>query len=189
MNRPAIEHVGIFGSSMTGKSTLARRFSRTSQRNQIIYDPTAHGQDWTDGWKPDDSHFFGGDKFAKVYERPDEFIRKATRGADADIFADEAADVFALSMTANHPLITKGRHNGLRVFVISQRPQMVAPTVRNQTSLIYVFRLSRSDLDTVVKDAGFNVGDIDFKLPLAAGEMMTIDKITGKIHNGFYYPA
>lgn len=188
MNRPPIEHIAAYGSVASGKSTLLRRFSRHCKREQIIYNPTIAPMDWNDGWRPDRSGFFSfgaAELRTADYSDADDFIRNGLRANDADIFCDEGADCFAVPQKAAHQIVTKGRHRGLRIFLASQRPNQIAPTVRAQCTILYCFRLAYTDLDSVLRDAGFSPKQIECKLPAAAGECITVDAIDGRIHSGF----
>ncbi len=193
-------HVAFFGSSYSGKSTLARRFSRGGNRQQIIYDPVAPADinaaaNWHDGWRPDRrkntmSGMWGRKELStEIFTEPVPFLRAVSKAKDCDVFIDEAADIFSLKQTENAAIITRGRHRGLRVFFCSQRPTMVSPTVREQVAVCYLFRLARRDSDAVLADCGFNRDILAGKIPRAAGEVVTISKVEGRVVSGFWDAA
>ena len=74
----------------------------------------------------------------------------------AHVFVDEAGEVFNLSKRENFWLLTRGRHFGFNVYPICQRPKMIAPTIRNQCSRAYVFRLAQEDMEEIGRDFGFS---------------------------------
>ena len=194
-NRPAIEHIFLAGSTATGKSTLLRHFSRGGclekvrgtdpNRDILIYDPTGHAQEHSDGWRPDVSRFWNQAPRTKQFSRPDSFVAAARRCVNTDLYVDEAADVFSLSLPDNFYLITKGRHFGNRVFVATQRPPQVAPTVRNQCTAVFMFRLGTNDRREVISDCGYDPKELkgNIAIPRAAGEYIFADKIEGAIHS------
>lgn len=186
--RPKYEHVGIFGSTMTGKSTILRRFSRASDRDVFIFDPTDAPSDFVDGWRPDARRFFSVmDTGAKTSFHNDatSFLTAVRTAKNADIFIDESDMIFSQSMRENFTLVTRGRHLGNRYFLASQRPRLIAPTVRAQASIIYFFRLGYEDLTASMRDTGFNIKDVPCDLPRKMGEVFTVDTYDGKIHGGY----
>lgn len=119
MNRPAVEHVFIAGAVATGKSTLLRKFSRESERALLIYDPTHAAVDWHDGWRPGHNRFMAhisDGTVTRIYNHASDFKRALHSASDADVFVDEAADIFGQYDRETHGIVTKGRHNGLRFF-------------------------------------------------------------------------
>lgn len=190
-NRPRFEHIGIFGATQTGKSTVLRKFSRASDRDIIVYDPTHAQQDYHDGWRPGNERFFskliGGEDSQKtaIYSNPELFYIAAQNAENCDVFIDEAADIFDHAAKHRHALMVSGRHRGLRLFIATQRPRQVSPNVRQQCSALYIFRLAHDDMQAAVKDAGFNVSDLPCDSPRAVGECVTVDCVEGKLHSGF----
>lgn len=185
--RPKYEHIAIYGASQTGKSTLLRKFSRNSVRDCIIYDPTGEPCDWHNGWRPGVSKFaswkiFDNGRTTKIIDDPDAFARLVKKSIDADVFVDEAADVFSISQRDNYKIITKGRHDGLRIFFASQRPTMVAPTVRGQASVVYCFRLTPRETKEVFADGGHDIKNLTCRLPRIPGECVTVDAVAGMVH-------
>ena len=134
------------GVTQTGKTTLAREHSRelhSRGHNVIVYDPvftpTAGG-----GWG---CKFYTSD-FDVLIEHLN-YTREPWH-----VFIDEAGDHFTMSNRDNWALLTRGRHAGLHINLIVQRPKMLAPTVRTQCNRAYVFRMSPDDTTTVGEDFG-----------------------------------
>lgn len=135
-----LNHRAFYGTTQSGKTTAARMYSRAfCKANQpvVVFDPTAAtstiGGDWGDT--------------AVVFDNRDEFlayVHSVKMGA-CHLFVDEADEIFSLSQPENFWLLKKGRHYGIFANVITQRPKMVAPTVRAQCVEAYVFRMSRTD--------------------------------------------
>jgi hypothetical protein len=144
----SIDHCLYVGATMTGKTTLARLRAREvakTGRAVVIYDPVGTataGGDWPQG-----SNVLAFDDFER-------FMRWVHRNGDADLFIDEAGDHFGVSDKENHWLLRRGRHYGYAVHLISQRPKMLAPNVRTQCSVAYIFRVAHEDLRELAADLG-----------------------------------
>jgi DNA helicase HerA-like ATPase len=143
-----LHHTLYAGGTMTGKTTLARLVARQrarKKRNVVIYDPvgtqTAGG-----GWPEGDN--------VLLFDDFEEFMTWVGKNGDADLFIDEAGDHFRVQDAENHWLLRRGRHYGYEVHLISQRPKMMAPNVRNQCSKAYLFRLSTDDVREICGDMG-----------------------------------
>jgi len=130
-------HTLICGVTMSGKTTLAHKFAHelaAQGQTIIVYDPvmtpTAAGS-----WPPNALLFDDENQFFDYLVKDE--VNKA------HVFIDESGDVFNLSKPWNFWLLTRGRHFGFSVFLIAQRPKMLAPTVRNQCGRAYVFSLPK----------------------------------------------
>lgn len=141
-------HTLICGVTESGKTTLARALANKlaqSGAGIIVYDPvnssTAGG-----GW-PDS---------AIIFDDENEFFDYVSRDdvKNAHIFIDEAGDIFNIGKRDNFWLLTRGRHFGFNIFMIAQRPKMLAPSARTQASVAYLFRLSPDDLREIGQDFG-----------------------------------
>lgn len=168
-------HTLICGVTMSGKTTLAHKFARVlaSQGQKIIvFDPvmtpTAAGS-WPEG--------------ALIFDDEHEFFDYLVQDDvnKAHVFIDEAGDVFNLSKPWNFWLLTRGRHFGFSVFLIAQRPKMLAPTVRNQCGRAYVFRLAKDDLKEIGADFGFS--DLH-KIELDKGDFLLLNSGSAKFTRG-----
>ena len=151
-------HTIICGVTLSGKTTLARALARhvgRQRQNVIVYDPVmtaTQGGDWG--------------KSAVVFNDPQKFWGFVSRDdvGHAHIFIDEAGDLFHLGARENFWLLTRGRHFGFQVYLISQRPKMIAPSARTQCGMAYMFRLARDDAKEIWADAGKHKVQTPFKI-------------------------
>lgn len=159
-------HTLICGVTLSGKTTLARALCRRLDglgQNTVVYDPvgtaTAGG-----GW---------GER-SIVFDDADEFwaYMADDRVVGAHVFVDEAGDQFGVSQKQNHWLATRGRHFHLYLYMIAQRPKMIAPTVRTQAGRCYMFRLACEDAKEVGMDFGHSGLD---KKELDTGDFLILD--------------
>ena len=135
---------------MSGKTTLARALSRhvlAAGQKSIVYDPTGTataGGDWGEG--------------ARVFDDLGEFLAyiESDDAIHAHVFVDEADIVFGHDSPENQWLLRRGRHWGLFVYCITQRPKLVPPNVRSMCGRAYVFRLTQNDMREVAADYGFD---------------------------------
>ena len=141
-------HAIICGVTESGKTTLARALSRrmcAEKQNVIVYDPVGtatYGGEWG--------------KSAVVFNDPQKFWGYISRDDvhHAHVFIDEAGDIFHLGARENFWLLTRGRHFGFQVYLISQRPKMIAPSARAQCGVAYMFRLAKDDAKEICADFG-----------------------------------
>ncbi len=148
---------------MSGKTTLARLIARhlgTLKQNVVVYDPL--GTDTAGG---------GWGETATVFDDLDLFLAfiESDQCGAAHVFVDEADLVFSLDQKENHWLLRRGRHFGLTIYCITQRPVLVAPSVRSMCHRAYVFRLVQDDIKRVAADYGF---DQAHTINLDAGEFL-----------------
>lgn len=143
-----ILHTLICGVTQSGKTTLARELARAAAlqgQNVIVFDPvgtdTAGG-----GWPPSAVVFDDSARFFEYVESP------CVIGAH--VFIDEAADFFGVGDKDNQWLLTRGRHFYLHIYLIAQRPKMIAPNARTQCGVCYMFRLACEDADEIGRDFG-----------------------------------
>lgn len=164
-------HELICGVTQTGKTTLARKKARDLSKIKngpqiIIFDPVGTetlGGDW-----PENSILFDD---PRLFFEWIENIRENPHENGCAIFIDEADLVFSHSQPENNWMLTKGRHYGMRFILSTQRPKMVAPSVRGQCGIVYAFRLSRTDLKMLGDDTAHN--DIE-KINLDAGDYLVL---------------
>ncbi|MGH8678163.1 MAG: hypothetical protein ACREUQ_07425 [Burkholderiales bacterium] len=139
-------HCLYVGVTMTGKTTLARLHARLLAQNKydvIVYDPV--GTETAGGGWPEE---------ATVFDDERKFFDHVKSAQDAYVFVDEAPDVFNLGKPHNHWILRRGRHQGLYVRAVSQRPTMIAPNARTQCAIGYVFRMAPEDAYEVFADFG-----------------------------------
>ncbi len=147
-------HVAFYGVTMSGKTTAARQYSRAFCRARIpvvVFDPvgtSTMGGDWGDG--------------AVIYSDAGAFQEYIHSGRlrPCKLFIDEASAIFSHEQKHNFWLAERGRHYGIQLFTITQRPMRIHPTVRDQHNEVYMFRLKSSDLAVIGADFGFDLGDI-----------------------------
>jgi hypothetical protein len=147
-------HALYTGVTQSGKTTLARLHARALSRmehNVIVYDPVGSGTLGGD-WPEDAVRFDDPNKLMIYLEKEDV--------ADAHVFIDEADTVLGHVWTENHWLLTRGRHKGLYIRVITQRPKMVSPSVRAQCSICYHFRLAKKDATEIQADFGHDANTL-----------------------------
>lgn len=165
-------HTLISGVTESGKTTLARELARAlaaAGQNVIVYDPvgsaTAGG-----GWPASAVVFDDSSEFFDYVERPDVI--------GAHVFIDEAADFFGVGDKQNFWLLTRGRHFYLHVYLIAQRPKMIAPNARSQCGRCYMFRLAVEDADEIGRDFGHSLLG---KTSLERGDFFILESGTSKI--------
>lgn len=136
-------HRLIVGGSLTGKTSMAKTLAAHYANRGIyatVYDPLA--SDWPDG--------------SIVTSDPEMFLailRERNRDGQRQlVIVDEADTLLSQSDRPNWWLATRGRHYGLENIFCTQRPQMIAPTVRNQTHELYCFRVSADDANKLSQD-------------------------------------
>lgn len=154
-------HTLICGVTESGKSTLARNlaFQLAKMGEKIIvFDPV--GSEW-----PTDSVIFSDEEEFLGYVSSPEI-------SNAHIFVDEAGEVFTVGKKHTHWLLTRGRHIGFQVYMIVQRPKMIAPTCRTQCSRGYIFRLSPDDWREVAGDFGHSQNILE--KPLDKGDFLIL---------------
>ena len=74
-----------------------------------------------------------------------EFLEAFWKSERCAVFVDEAGDVLGQHDTYMRAVLTRGRHRGHTVHVISQRGAMLSPTVRDQCGVMYMFATSLRD--------------------------------------------
>jgi DNA helicase HerA-like ATPase len=132
----ATPRIFIVGTSESGKSLLAKSVAVEAEKHGeiiTVYDPVL--SEWSENAfvTCDPTEFF--EEIEKVYKS----------GKRQKVFIDEADTLMAIGDKQNHWLLTRGRHYGLEPFLITQRPALVAPTVRTQCNQAFVFQLSKDD--------------------------------------------
>jgi DNA helicase HerA-like ATPase len=148
-------HVIIVGSTMSGKTTLARQISRELVKHKqmvIVYDPmhtATAGGDWGDVNSP----------FLKIYDDEEEWhnaVWESQIESGTYVFVDEAADIFNHQKLDYQWMLRKGRHapHSLVMHLITQRPKMVPPNIRTQMGHAYMFMLAPDDREELGKDLG-----------------------------------
>jgi len=135
-------HTLVVGVTLSGKSTLARQVLAECIRvgiPAIVYDPLISG-------------WYG----ARVYGDETSFfaaiIEAANSGKQTLVIIDEADTLLSMSHRHNWWLLLRGRHFGLKIFVLTQRPSLVAPTCRGMCTQCFTFQVSKKDATLLVDD-------------------------------------
>lgn len=125
-------HVLIFGQTESGKTTLAKELARMYKARGVgvlVLDPMCDPQ-WQADYQTDD---------------PDEFLQMVWSSERCAIFIDEAGQAVGRYDLSMIDTATKGRHYGHNCHYISQRGAMIAVTVRDQCSQLFLFTTSKND--------------------------------------------
>ncbi len=141
-------HQLFIGVTLSGKTTLAREFSRKLLEHKklvAVYDPlgtATAGGDWGEG--------------ALIFSDREKFLDFVHSDACVNyhIFVDEAHHVFHHTMGENFWMLTEGRHHGMYFYLISQRPKKIHPDVRTGCAVCYMFRLAQDDAKEIGADYG-----------------------------------
>lgn len=158
-------HSLIVGVTESGKTTLAHALAAdlmAQGQRIIVFDPV--GSFTKKGTWPAGAVIFDDEDLFFEYLADD-------RVCHAHVFVDEAGEVFNASKRHNLWLLTRGRHYGLSVYMICQRPKMLLPAARGQASRAYIFRLAVSDLKEISADMGFS--DLE-NIPLDRGDFIML---------------
>lgn len=126
-----MSHLLVAGQIQSGKTTLARRLAEIHRRRGwlvLVYDPI--GQAWPTEY---------------VYHDPDELLRAAKLSRSCFIVVDEADTVVGQSDRHRWWLALRSRHYGHSCTFVTQRPAMVAPSVRHQCLRIACFSVDPDD--------------------------------------------
>jgi DNA helicase HerA-like ATPase len=140
---------------------MAREVEKKKARI-IVFDPV--GTETANGTWPDS---------ADIYSDEGAFIDKMNNDETTHsvVFVDEAAEIFGHQQKENFWMLTRGRHFGLSIIVICQRPKMVHPTVRAQCGRGYIFRLAQDDMVEIGRDFAQDLSSHD----LDRGEYLVLD--------------
>ena len=144
----------IWGVSGSGKSTLARRLAATwaAERAVVVIDPTGpDAPTLPPGWQPRPG------LTALSPATPPACATAlmhcyllSTRSTPVTVIADEAPHYLARPSDGILKTVFQGRHRGLGLCVVGQRPSAVAPGVRSQvTATVYMRLTDRADLNIV----------------------------------------
>jgi hypothetical protein len=141
-------HSLIVGATETGKTRLAKLIAQKRMESEAFLIPTRQlaldglGSGWCEG--------------VEVVTEWTEFhkavIRNHSQGYATACYVDEADMHLSMSDRDHWWALTRGRHFGMDVTVITQRPALVAPTVRGQCATLHCFRVSDSDAQLLAAD-------------------------------------
>jgi DNA helicase HerA-like ATPase len=170
-----MSHTLYTGVTQSGKTTAARLMAREALKlghRVIVYDPlgtpTAGGE-WGEG--------------SEVFEDLEPFLDCVYNAetTHADIFIDEAHHVFSHADKSHLWLLTQGRHYGLQLHLLTQRPTKVHPDARTNCGRCFMFRLAHDDARAIGLDYGFS--DIH-KISLDKGDFLLLNSGTAQFSRG-----
>ena len=129
-------HVLIIGTTGSGKTSLATLLASkyATKACVIVYDPFL------------DKRWPAGEN-VEVLSDWEKFQAVVRANNGSVVFIDESAETVSHAQRKSWWLATQSRHFGCVVHFIAQRYQQLPPTVRDQCSEIFVFRLSRRDAE------------------------------------------
>lgn len=125
-------HSLILGMTESGKTTLAKRLAahyKAAGTGVLVLDPMGDPT-WGADYQSDDV---------------DEFLNVFWASRSCAVFIDEAGEAVGQFDKVMHRTATKGRHWGHSVHYISQRGAMIARTVRDQCSHLFLFTTALDD--------------------------------------------
>lgn len=135
-------HKVIYGQTLSGKSTLAKAMVKAAIKKGIvpvIYDPTL--ANWDSEFITDDFNVFVS-YLKMVYEK----------GHKIFAIIDEADTCLSMAHRQNWWIFTRGRHFGIEACAITQRPQLIAPSIRGNAPEMFVFHLGKNDSNFLAED-------------------------------------
>lgn len=131
-------HVLITGVTGTGKTRLVRALIERFRRGVLVFDPNGEP-----GWPTE-----------HVYDDPEAFAKAAREARHAVLVIDEAPELLKRYDATYQWLATRARHLGHLCIFLSQRPNLLPPTVRGQCSHIFAFHLSFTDAKLLADERG-----------------------------------
>lgn len=142
--RVSVAHSLILGMTESGKTTCAKRMALYLHARGfgiVILDPMSDP-----GWRPQ-SKTNGKELVAGFFQtsNPDEFLDVVWKSRACHCFIDEAGENVGQYDTAMIRTATKGRHWGHSMYYLSQRGTLIARTVRDQCSHLFLFNTALED--------------------------------------------
>lgn len=135
-------HKLITGTTLSGKSTLARRLAaayKAAGRRVIVLDELMDP-----AWVSEAGADF-------LTDDPEEFLQVFWASRNLAVFIDEAGDSVGRYNKTMTKTATRGRHWGHIVHYITQRPNSLDVTVRAQCTEIFAFALGPKDADALAE--------------------------------------
>ena len=127
-------HAMILGMTISGKTSLAKSLARSLRAKGIqvlAFDPT-NDPEWINS-----ADFVTADRV--------QFLQVYWQSEGCAVFIDEAADVCTQADKDFIRTATQGRHRGHQNFYIAQRGTMIARTIRDQCTRLYIFTTALAD--------------------------------------------
>jgi hypothetical protein len=160
----ATPRIFIVGTGESGKTLMAKSIATDMSKrgmSAIVFDPIDD-----EGW-PEDC--FQTSSEAELF---DEIADTNDEGKNRVLFIDEASELLSIGQKENHWLATRGRHYFSLIVFITQRPALVAPTVRNLCNECFVFAVSPADAKLLADD--YNHQDLLNAPALVQGEYLHV---------------
>jgi hypothetical protein len=154
----------IVGTGESGKTLMAKATACEMEKRGLyvlVFDPIDD-----EGWP---EHCFQTSSLAALFE---EIEASAGEGKERVLFIDEASEAMSIGQKENHWLATRGRHYFSLIVFITQRPALIAPTVRNLCNEIYCFTVSPADAKLLADD--FNHDGLLEASTLGQGEFLHV---------------
>jgi hypothetical protein len=121
------KRIGVFGPTLSGKTTLAIKISQQYWKQQqirsIVLDP------YSDEWGPQ----------AMVFTNEEKFWDSVWNSTNSLIIVEESSSTIQRDKKLI-PVFTKLRHNGHSLMVIGHSGMDLLPVMRQQLSTVYLFR-------------------------------------------------
>ncbi len=136
-------HVLGVGMTMSGKSFLAKSIAASLKKKGIgviALDPLRDP-----GWHAD-----------FVTDDAEKFLATVKASRRCAVFVDESGSTVGRYNPEMEWLATQGRHWGHRVYFLTQRGSQISPTIRDNCSELFLFRVSRKDAALWAEDFGFD---------------------------------
>lgn len=134
-------HGLIFGQTMSGKTTLARRIARqhaAAGRGVLVLDPLFDEElRQIADWSTDD---------------PLLFLKTAWKNQNCTLVIDEGGEAIGRYGTLLEKLATQARHLGHMSIFISQRPVQLPLTLRDQCAWLAAFKIRTRDAERLAED-------------------------------------
>jgi len=129
-------HILIVGISFSGKSNFAKSLA-AQQSRVIVFDPLK-----SSGWP---SH-------AQKYSDPEHFLKVISTAQNAHVFVDESKMLWDANPKEADKLLYNRRHQGLLIYLIAQRTNMIPPNGRNMCSRVFAFKQQKFDADILAQE-------------------------------------
>jgi len=136
-------HNLILGSSESGKSCLAKTLVSgllNRGKSVIVYDPIGVSSEWNGG----------------IFLRDDDLLQETMKDEkyhQSHVFIDEAGTLFNEGSRRDVTwVVTRSRHLGHSVYLITQRAMQITKTARDQCKRLYCFQVSMDDAILLAKE-------------------------------------
>jgi len=161
----SIDHHIFIGQTKAGKTTAATRLAHW-------YD--AHGvkslvldRMMDERW-PSSAHIVrDADEFLAIAQNPDKCLQCA-------LFIDDAGGSVNKHLDCFNWVTTESRHFGHVAHLCTQRAVQIAPTVRSQCGVLYVFNVNQKDAKSYAED--FNCAEILKAPSLPKGHCLRVER-------------